>query len=117
MRMQNIDGLSGARAELLCFLVATAAASRSLTNEWRIDHIVESCRIWLARNAVAMDWLDRVQTGQLALKVARRDLGAAGIKVRQSDVQALFTGEMGLNHASTVVQKMMALCSGLTVAK
>ncbi|MDR5755115.1 hypothetical protein QCE48_30610 [Caballeronia sp. LZ024] len=114
--MQNIDGRSGARAELLCFLVATAAASRSLTHEWRIDHIVQGCRIWLVRNAVVMDWLDRVQIGQLALKVARRDLGEAGIKVRQSDVQALFTGEMGLNHASTLVQKMMTLCSALTAA-
>lgn len=35
------------RAELLCFLVVTAAASHSLTSEWRVDHVVESCRLWL----------------------------------------------------------------------
>lgn len=112
MSEHDIDELSGARAELLCFLVATAAASRSLTHEWRVDHVVHSCRIWLARNTVVMDWLERVKIGQLALRVARRGLREAGITVRQSDVQALFTGEMGLNHASTVVQKMMALCRG-----
>lgn len=66
MSEHDIDELSGARAELLCFLVATAAASRSLTHEWRVDHVVHSCRIWLARNTVVMDWLERVKIGQLA---------------------------------------------------
>lgn len=110
MDKPDIGELSGARADLLCFLVATVAASHSLTCEWRIDHLVESCRIWLARNLVTMDWLDRVQLGQLALTIARRDLKSAGISVRQCDVRALFTGDMGLNRSSTVVQKMMALC-------
>jgi hypothetical protein len=106
----DIDDLSGARADLLCFLVATVAASHTLTHDWRIDHLVESSRIWLTRNAVSMDWLNRVLLGQLALKIAKRELKDAGIAMRQSDVQALFTGEMTLNHASTVVQKMMKLC-------
>ena len=113
MSKYDIDERPGARADLLCFLVATAAASHSLTQEWRVDHVVKSCRIWLTRNAVVMHWLERVQLGQLALKVARRDLRDAGITVRQSDVQALFTGEMGLNHASTVVQRMMVVCKEL----
>jgi hypothetical protein len=117
MAGHEIDDRPGARAELLCFLVATAAASRSLTHEWRVDHVVESCRIWLARHAVVMHWLERVKIGQLALQVARRDLRGAGISVQQSDVQVLFTGEMGLNHSSTVVQKMMTLCAALTAAE
>jgi hypothetical protein len=106
----DIDELPGARADLLCFLVATVAASHTLTREWRIGHLVGSLRIWLARNAVSMEWLDRVLLGQLALKIAKRELKDAGIAVRQSDVQALFTGEMTLNHGSTAVQKMMTLC-------
>jgi hypothetical protein len=110
MDKPEIDDLSGAREHLLCYLVATVAASHSLTREWRIDHLVECCRVWPTRNLVRMDWLERVQMGQLALKIARRDLKSAGIAVRQSDVQALFTGDMGLNHSSTVVQKMMVLC-------
>jgi hypothetical protein len=110
MTQPDIDDLSGARADLLCFLVATVAASYALTNEWRVDHIVESCRIWLKRKLVTMNWLERIRIGQLALQIARRDLKGAGIALRQSDVQALFTSEMGLNHASTVVQKMMRLC-------
>jgi hypothetical protein len=110
MDQLDIDDIPGARADLLCFLVATVAASHTLTYEWRIDHLVESGRIWLARNVVSMDWLDRVLLGQLALKIAKRELKEAGIAVRQRDVQALFTSEMALNHASTVVQKMMKVC-------
>jgi hypothetical protein len=89
MTQPDIDELSGARADLLCFLVATVAASYALTKEWRVDHVVESCRIWLKRNVVKMDWLDRIRIGQLALKIARRDLKGAVIAIRQSDVQAL----------------------------
>jgi hypothetical protein len=98
------------QANLLCFLVATVAASYSLTNEWRLDHVVESCRIWLARNRVTLPWLERVILGQLALQIARRDLRAAGITVRQSNVQSLFTDEMGINSASTLVQRISAVC-------
>jgi hypothetical protein len=106
----DIDNIPGARADLLCFLVATVTASHTLTYEWRVDHLVDSCRIWLARNVVSIDWLDRVLLGQRALKIAKVELKAAGISIRQSDVLALFTAEMTLNHASTMVQKMMRVC-------
>lgn len=39
-----------------------------------------------------------------------QNLKGAGIAVRQLDVRALFTGEMQLNYACTVVKKMLALC-------
>jgi hypothetical protein len=100
------------QTNLLCFLVATVAASYSLTNEWRVDHVVESCRLWLARNRVALPWLKRVTLGQLALRIARRDLRAAGIAVRQSNVQSMFTNEMCINTASTLVQRISAVCEG-----
>jgi hypothetical protein len=98
------------QTNLLCFLVATVAALYSLTNEWRVDHVVESCRIWLARNRVALPWMKRITLGQLALQIARRDLRTAGIAVRQSNVQTLFTDEMGINTASTLVQHISAVC-------
>ena len=98
------------QTNLLCYLVATVAASYSLTNEWRVDHVVESCRIWLARNRVALPWSKRVTLGQLALQIARRDLRAAGITVRQSSVQSMFTNQMGINTASTLVQRISAVC-------
>ncbi|WP_323119843.1 hypothetical protein [Burkholderia alba] len=99
-----------ARPDLLCFLVAIAAASYALTQEWRVDHLVECCRQWLRKNDLNMHWLDRVRIGQLALKIASEDLLNAGVAVRLSSVQALFTNEMELNGASTMVQRMMVLC-------
>jgi hypothetical protein len=110
MSERDTLGFTDARAELLCFLVAVAAASYSLTNEWRVDHVVQCCRMWLARHSQSMDWLERVRLGQLALKIARRDLLEAGIAVRLSNVQALFTDDMALNFSSTMVQKMLVLC-------
>lgn len=99
-----------ARPELLCYLVAIAAASYALTYDWRVDHVVQCCRQWLEKNRLTMHWLDRVRIGQLALKIAQKDLLAAGVAVRLSSVNALFTSEMELNGASTMVQRMMALC-------
>jgi hypothetical protein len=37
-------------------------------------------------------------------------LPGAGVAVRLSSVNALFTSEMELNGSSTMVQRMMALC-------
>ena len=110
MLKPEFNDATSARPELLCFLVAIAAASYALTHEWRVDHVVECCRSWLAKNDVKMHWLDRVRIGQLALKIASRDLLDAGIAVRLSSVNALFTSEMELNEASTMVQRMMSLC-------
>jgi hypothetical protein len=110
MSNDSTDLLPDGRADLLCFLVATAAASYALTQEWRVDHVVQNCRSWLARRAVTMHWLERLRLGQLALKIAEKDLLKAGVAVRLSSVQALFTEEMGLNYSSTMVQRMLALC-------
>ncbi len=110
MSKPEFSDTTSARPELLCYLVAIAAASYALTQEWRVDHVVECCRRWLARQQVEMGWLDRVLIGQLALKIASRDLLGAGIAVRLSSVPALFTSEMELNEASTMVQRMMVLC-------
>ena len=110
MDNRDINRMPDGRAELLCFLVATAAASYALTQEWRVDHVVTNCRAWLARHVVSMNWLERVQIGQLALKIAGGELLKAGIAVRLSSVQALFTDEMVLNYSSTMIQRMLVLC-------
>jgi hypothetical protein len=110
MDNRDINRLPDGRADLLCFLVATAAASYALTQEWRVDHVVANCRAWLARHLVSMNWPERVQIGQLALKIAESDLLKAGIAVRLSSVQALFTEEMVLNYSSTMIQRMLVLC-------
>jgi hypothetical protein len=110
MSAEPINVLSEAHQDLLCFLVATVAASYALTRDWRVDHVVESCRLWLRRNGVVLSWLQRVRLGQLAFRIARRDLRRAGIAVRQAHVQSLFTADMALNMSSTLVQRMRDVC-------
>jgi hypothetical protein len=110
MKIREMSLSPGARTHLLCYLVATTAATYVLTSDWRVDHVVISCRSWLSRNRLSLPWLDRVRLGQLALQIARRDLRGAGIAIKQADVQDLFTGDMKLNSASTVVQRMLQVC-------
>ena len=102
--------LPDAHADLLCCLVAKAAATYALTSDWRVDHVVISCWSWLSRNRLNLPWPDRVRLGQLALQIARCHLRGAGIGLKQADVQGLFTADMKLNLASTVVQRMLQVC-------
>ncbi|WP_322101686.1 hypothetical protein [Paraburkholderia sp. J41] len=109
MKLEFTDATS-ARPELLCFMVAIAAGSYALTQEWRVDHVVDCTHRWLNKGGVTMHWLDRVRLGQLALKIAKNDLLDAGVAVRLSSVSVLFTDDMELNESSTMVQRMMVLC-------
>lgn len=110
MTAEPANALTVSHQELLCFLVATASASHALTQDWRVDHVVESRRFWLRRNGVALSWLQRLLLGQLALRIARRDLPRASIALRQAHVQKMFTGNMSLNMSSPLVQRMHEVC-------
>ena len=110
MKIREMSLLPDARADLPCYLVATAAATHALTGDTRVDHMVISCRSWLSRNRLSLPWLDRVRLEQLALQIAPRDLRGVGIALKQADVQRLFAGDMKLNLATTVVQRMLQVC-------
>ena len=110
MKIREMSLLPDAHADLLCYLVAAAVATYSLTGDWRVDRVVISCRSWLSSNRLSLPWLDRVRLGQLALKIARRDLRASGIASKQADVQGFFTRDMKLNSGSMVVQRMLEVC-------
>jgi hypothetical protein len=86
-----------------------------LTKTWRVEHVVESARIWSARNKMSASWLDRLMLGQLALKLSREHLTAANA-VRQSDALALFTNELTLNYQSQLVGRIWQRCSGVLKA-
>jgi hypothetical protein len=104
-----------ARTHLLCYLVSSALASHALTKTWRVDHVVESARIWLARNMMSASWLDRLMLGQMALKLSREHL-AASHAVRQSDALMLFTNELTLNYQSPLVGHIWQRCSDVLKA-
>jgi len=99
-----------ARTHLLCYLVASALASYALTKTWRVEHVVESARIWLARNMKSASWLERLMLGQMALKLSREHL-AASHAVRQSDALTLFANELTLNYQSPLVGHIWQRCS------
>ena len=99
-----------ARTHLLCYLVTSALASHALTKTWRVEHVVESARIWLARNMMSASWFDRLMLGQLALKLCREHLSASRA-VRQSDVPTLFTNELTLNYQNPLVGHIWQRCS------
>ena len=99
-----------ARTYLLCYLVTSALASHALTKTWRVDHVVESARIWLVRNRMSASWLDRLMLGQMALKLSREHLTGVHA-VRQSDVLKLFTNELTLNYQNPVVGHIWQRCS------
>ncbi|MGA7813345.1 hypothetical protein [Caballeronia sp.] len=44
MKTRETSLLPDAHADLLCYLVATAAATYALTSDWGVDHVVISCR-------------------------------------------------------------------------
>jgi hypothetical protein len=92
------------------YLVSSALASHALTKTWRVGHVVESARIWLARNMMSASWLDRLMLGQMALKLSREHL-AASHAVRQSDALTLFTNELTLNYQSPLVGHIWQRCS------
>ena len=99
-----------ARTHLLCYLVSSALASHALTKTWRVDYVVESARIWLARNMLSASWLERLMLGQMALKLSREHL-AVSHAVRQSDALTLFTNELTLNYQSPLVGHIWQRCS------
>jgi hypothetical protein len=108
IHMQHVVRLSAARAD--CVLSRAVAPTYVLTSDWRVDHVVISCRLWLTHNRPSQPWLDRVRLGRLALKIARHDSRGVGFALKQADVQGLFTVDMKLNPASTVVQRMLQVC-------
>jgi hypothetical protein len=97
------------RAHLLCYLVANALASHALTKTWRVEYVVESARIWFARNRVSASWLERLTLGQLALKLSREYLAIFNA-VRQLDRLTLFTNELMLNYQSPLVGRVWQRC-------
>jgi hypothetical protein len=98
------------RTDLLCYLVTSTLLSHALTKTWRVDHVVESTRIWLAKNMMSASWLDRLMLGQLALKLSREQLSASH-SMRQSDALTLFTNELTLNYQSPLVRQIWQRCS------
>jgi len=97
------------QAHLLCYVVVSALTSHALTNNWSVEHSVESIRIWLTRNRQSANWLQRVCLGQFAFKLAREQI-AAGRRIAHRDIATLFTHEMMPNYRNPKVRQVWQLC-------
>ncbi|MFM0515335.1 hypothetical protein [Paraburkholderia sp. RL17-373-BIF-A] len=99
-----------ARAELLCYLVATQLAAHACTGEWlRTDHFVESLNLWLITSGAEADWLERMQFKPLSEMVAR-DLHKLPHFRKVSTLAELFTDGLRLNYHSPIVLIIYEIC-------
>lgn len=95
------------RVHLLCYLVCATLVSYGLTQSWSLAHLVESTRLWQAREKENFDWMVRIQLGQLALKICREHIKR---KRRCPSARSVFTDALDLDMRSADVIKVWASC-------
>jgi len=99
------------KAELLCFLTLSEIAAFRTRGAWlRVDHLVESTRIWLRRHDHHADWRLRIKLSRMAADLACRLVKADDIAHGRRDVVGFFTSDMQINFASPQVIVIYALC-------
>lgn len=95
------------RVHCVCYLVSATLASYGLTQTWSLAHLVESTYLWQARYRAPLDWMMRVQLGQLALKLCREYIKEGR---RCPKVQNLFTETLTLDLESPSVAELWDRC-------
>jgi hypothetical protein len=104
----NLD--SEARAELLCYLVASQLTARALTGTWlSAPNVIESLRIWLRANGAATDWEDRLAVAGAAEEVAR-SLSIDFPSDEHSLARLFCVDRWQLDHRSPTVQLVYRAC-------
>jgi hypothetical protein len=104
-------GPPGIEAELVCFLTLSEIFAFRSEGEWlRIDHLVESTRIWLRRHNRFADWRVRVRLSRTAVDLAHQLVDTDNPAVTRAEVRRYFTREMEINFASPRVVAVYAQC-------
>ena len=99
-------------ASLRCYLAVSDLAAYALDGkQLSPESLVESARIWLARNACHASWFERLTIATEAQTVAKTVL-EADVK-SGDDIQParLFTDAMTVNYADPLVAKVWRRCS------
>lgn len=100
-------------AVLRCYLAVSDLAAYALHQDWlSTEHLVESARIWLVRNACAATWLERVK-----IVAEARDIPWAVVALELTNSEEpladrLFTADLAVNFASPVVAAVWRRCNG-----
>jgi hypothetical protein len=100
------------KSVLRCYLAVSDVAALSLQGDWlNDDHLVESARIWLQRNALTASWLERIEVVAEAREIARalveHELGDGD----DARPEHLFTPAMTVQYSSPVVAKIWRRCN------
>jgi hypothetical protein len=98
-------------AALHCYLAVNELAAFALQGEWLpTASLVESARIWLAKNTLTASWLDRVTIARRAHRIARDLITLESASNAPTQPERLFTDAMSVNYADAVVAKVWLRC-------
>jgi len=99
-------------ASLRCYLAVSDLAALALDGK-RLspDSLVESARIWLARNACHANWFERLTIAIEAQTVAKSSLEADVKRGDDIKPERLFTDAMTVNYADPLVAKVWRRCN------
>lgn len=98
-------------AALLCYLAVNELATFALQGEWLpTANLVESARIWLAKNTLIASWLDRVTIARKAHGIARDLISLESASNAPIQPERLFTDAMSANYADALVAKVWLRC-------
>jgi hypothetical protein len=99
------------KAELVCFLTLSEIFAFRSGGEWlRVDHLVESTRIWLRRNDHFADWRVRVRLSRTTVDLAHQLVDTDNPAGTRAEVRRYFTHEMEINFTSPRVVVVYAQC-------
>jgi hypothetical protein len=98
-------------ASLRCYLAVSDLAAYALDGK-RLspESLVESARIWLARNACHASWFERLTIAIEAQTVAKTVLDADVKSGEDIQPARLFTAAMTVNYADPLVAKVWRRC-------
>jgi hypothetical protein len=98
-------------ATLLCYLATAELAAFALQGAWLSEaNLVESARIWFARNDLTTGWLDRVTLAQRAHAIAQDVVLFDNVQLSAIIPARLFTDAMTVNYADALVTKIWHRC-------
>lgn len=104
----NLD--DEARAELLCYLIASHLAARSSAGQWlRTDQCIEFAHIWLKANGGDCDSHVPTAFGEISADIAAR-VYALGL-VTNDELVTLFTDSCRLDYRRRATQDLHDICA------
>ena len=100
------------KSVLRCYLAVSDVAALSLQGDWLSnDHLVESTRVWLQRNALTASWFERIEVVADAREIARAVVEHELNDGDDARPERLFTSAMTVQYASPVVAKIWRRCN------